>query len=249
MTVARLEIVARRHQRIAAAPFAEFSVIQVRAGCKRISNGHRQDEIHTGGYFAVAPGQLVHVENIPAMDEPYRATCLYIPHAWLDGMPTSPTTPAPWAVLPAERALSQAFAHVEQGLLEALHDTLLRHRVNELLAAIALAGFHPPLDPTLRLGERVRMLLNTQPSHDWRADDVAQQLAMSAATLRRRLADESTGFRDILEEVRLVHGLALVQGSSKPLQQVAAECGYDSPSRFSARFRERFGSLPSALRA
>nr|WP_233171603.1 helix-turn-helix transcriptional regulator [Dyella sp. ASV21] len=111
-----------------------------------------------------------------------------------------------------------------------------------------MAGFQPPLERPRRLGERIRLLLSAQPAHEWRAEDVASRLALSEATLRRRLAEETTGFRDILEEVRLVHGLALVQGTDKPLKQVAVECGYASPSRFTARFRERFGTLPSDLR-
>lgn len=248
MTIARLEIYARRRQRIAAAPFTEFSIFQVRAGSKRMGDGQRQDEIVAGGFAAVAPGQLLHVENLPPDDGAYRAVCLCIPQAMLEPIEPAPADAPPWASLPSSRALEQAFAHAEQGVTEHLPDNLLRHRVAELVSAVAMAGFRPPLECKRRLGERIRLLLNTQPAHEWRAQDVASQLALSAATLRRRLAEEATGFREILEEVRLVHGLALVQGTDKPLKQVAVECGYASPSRFTARFRERFGTLPSDLR-
>jgi AraC-like DNA-binding protein len=250
VTLARLEIFARRRQRIAAAPFAEFSIFQVRAGSKRLGDGQRQDEIIAGGFAAVAPGQLLHVENLPPDGGTYRAVCLCLPQAMLEHaspVPGDAATP-PWAPLPATRALEQAFAHAEQGVTEQLPDNLLRHRVAELVAAVAMAGFQPPLERPRRLGERIRLLLSAQPAHEWRAEDVASRLALSEATLRRRLAEETTGFRDILEEVRLVHGLALVQGTDKPLKQVAVECGYASPSRFTARFRERFGTLPSDLR-
>jgi len=40
-----------------------------------------------------------------------------------------------------------------------------------------------------------------------------------------------------------------VQAGRQPLKQVAMACGYQSPSRFAARFRQRFGTLPSELRA
>ncbi|WP_201312919.1 helix-turn-helix transcriptional regulator [Dyella sp. EPa41] len=247
MTVARLEIFARRRQRIAAAPFAEFSIFQVRAGRKRMGDGRRQDEIDTGGFAAVAPGQLLHVENLPPTNGPYRAVCLCLPMAMLEPGPSA-TDALPWAALPVTRELEQAFAHVEQGVSERLTESLLRHRVAELVAAVALAGYRPPLERGRRLGERIRLLLNTQPAREWRAEEVAGRLALSAATLRRRLSEEASSFRGILEEVRLTHGLALVQGSNKPLKQIAAECGYASPSRFTARFRERFGTLPSDLR-
>jgi AraC-like DNA-binding protein len=248
VTIARLEIFARRRQRIAAAPFAEFSIFQVRAGRKRVGDGQRHDEIPAGGFAAVAPGQLLHVENLPPHDGPYRAVCLCLPSAMLDPADAAPADALPWAALPSMPALEQAFAHVEQGVSEQLPESLLRHRVAELVAAVALAGFRPPMERSQRLGERIRMLLITQPARGWRAEEVAGRLALSAATLRRRLAGEATSFRAILEEVRLAHGLALIQGSYKPLKQVAAECGYASPSRFTARFRERFGTLPSDLR-
>lgn len=248
MAIARLEIFARRRQRIAAAPFSDFSIFQVRAGHKRLGDGRRQDDIPTGGFAAVAPGQLLHVENLPPDDGAYRAVCLCLPQAMLAPADMAPAAAAPWAALPSLRALEQAFAHVEQGVSERLPENLLRHRVAELVAAVALAGYRPPVQHDRGLGERVRLLLNTQPAREWRAEEVAGQLALSPATLRRRLAEEATGFRGILEEVRLTHGLALVQGSHKPLKQVAAECGYASPSRFAARFRARFGTLPSELR-
>lgn len=250
MPIARLDIVARRRQRIVAAPFAEFSVVRVQAGIKRIDDGTRRTEIPAGGYFAVAPGQLLQVENLPTADGPYVAVCLCVPHESLTGFTTATAQPSaqPWAVLPAQAALTQAFAHAEQGLADGLPDALLHHRVAELLTAVALAGFRPRLDHTLRTRERVRLLLNTRPAHTWRAEDVARHLTISSATLRRRLADEASSFRAVLEEVRLTHGLALVQGSTKPLKLIAADCGYVSPSRFAARFRERFGTTPSALR-
>jgi AraC-like DNA-binding protein len=248
VTVARLEIFARRRQRIAAAPFAEFSIFQVRAGRKRMGDGQRQDEVPTGGFAAVAPGQLLHVENLPPEDGAYRAVCLCLPQAMLDSADLAPVDAPPWSALPSTRALAQAFAHVEQGVSEQLPESLLHHRVAELVAAVALAGYRPPMQRERGLGERIRLLLNTRPAHEWRAEEVAAQLALSTATLRRRLAGEATSFRAILEEVRLTHGLALVQGSQKPLKQVAVECGYASPSRFTARFRQRFGTLPSELR-
>lgn len=249
MPIARIDIVARRRQRIAAAPFAEFAVIQIRAGRKRVDDGSRHALIAAGDYLVVAPGQLLHVENQPPADGPYRAVCLCIGDDLPTSLPTSAELPArAWASLPHSVAMNQAFAHAEQGLADGLPEALLRHRVAELATAVALAGFRPQFNRTRSTRERARILLADDPGREWRADDVAKRLAISTATLRRRLTDEGCGFRSLLQEVRLAHGLALVQGSNKPLQQVAEACGYASPSRFSARFRERFGATPSALR-
>jgi AraC-like DNA-binding protein len=244
--LARLDIYTRLRQRIASAPFAELTVVRIGSGSKRIDNGADSVEVATGQYLAVASGQLLNIENIPAPAGVYAASCLSI----LSDLPypRADLPPRRWARLSPNTALDQAFAHAEQGLRETLTPTLLRYRVGELLEALAFSGFMPVPREGEPTAERLRMLLATAPGDDWRAEDVAARLAMSAATLRRRLAAEHSGFRAVLEEVRLSHALALVQGSAQPLKWVALECGYQSASRFAERFRERFGCLPSELR-
>lgn len=249
MTVAHLSIHAYRHQRIAAAPFAEFVVARVKTGSKRIGDGQVHAEITAGNYLVVAPGTLLNVENLPPADGPYTSTCLCISHELLrQQLSTAEPSTKRWTTLAPGRALDQAYAHTEQGLRDGLPDTLLRHRVRELLEALALSGFAPAMQAELRVSERVRLLLAAAPSHDWRAEPIAQKLAMSVATLRRRLAAEQSSFRAILEEVRLTYALSLIQSTTQPLKSIAISSGYLSPSRFASRFRERFGTLPSALR-
>ena len=61
------------------------------------------------------------------------------------------------------------------------------------------------------------------------------------------------GYADHMASAEFAHALeralALVQTSSLPIGQVAEACGYASASRFSARFRTRFGCTPRSLRA
>lgn len=71
---------------------------------------------------------------------------------------------------------------------------------------------------------------------------------MSEATLRRRLAEDGRTFRDILAEQRMSTALSLLQTTTLPVSQVAEAVGYRSASRFAARFRTRFGVLPSDVR-
>jgi AraC-like DNA-binding protein len=250
MGIAHVELSSRRRQRIAAVPFAELLVAQVRSGSKRVGEGTLQVDIPAGSYLCVMPGSLLNIENLPATDAPYVASCLCIAPGWLQAEAAPAVSAARrWSRLDAMPVLDQAFAHAERGLREGLPEAVLYHRVRELLEALRLAGFVPALPATAGVAERVRLLLATAPARPWRAEDVAASLAMSAATLRRRLAAEGSGFREVLEEVRLAQALSLVQGGRQPLKQVAMACGYRSPSRFAARFRQRFGTLPSELRA
>ena len=54
---------------------------------------------------------------------------------------------------------------------------------------------------------------------------------------------EGRSFRQVLTQVRLGHALTLLQQGLTPLQTALA-CGYDSPGRFAARFKEEFGLTP-----
>ena len=83
---------------------------------------------------------------------------------------------------------------------------------------------------------------------NWQIADVAQRLGMSEATLRRRLAHEGTSFRKLLNSVKMMRALTLLQTSPLGVAQVAYAVGYESPARFAARFRAHFGCTPSDVR-
>ena len=128
---------------------------------------------------------------------------------------------------------------------------LIRHKQVELLLLLAQAG----LSGNILMGQhpswcqRVSKLLMLNPSHDWVLQDVCKELAVSEASLRRRLKEEQTGFREILEGTRLLCGLSLLLETMWPIGQVADAVGYQSQSRFGERFKRRFGMTPSELRA
>ena len=46
----------------------------------------------------------------------------------------------------------------------------------------------------------------------------------------------------------MMRALTLLQVSDWPVARIAEEVGYESASRFTARFRQRFGFLPTAVR-
>lgn len=101
--------------------------------------------------------------------------------------------------------------------------------------------------PEPGLGERIRDLVAAQPGRSWQSRDFEQHLGISGATLRRRLASERLGLRELIGDARLAQAMQLLYTTRLPLKTVAARVGYRSLSSFSRRFCERYGMDPSAI--
>jgi AraC-like DNA-binding protein len=78
------------------------------------------------------------------------------------------------------------------------------------------------------------------------ADAVAAALAVSERTLRRRLADEGTSFRALVEEVREALAEELLATGSLSVEQVARRLGYAETASFTHAFTRWKGVSPRA---
>ncbi|MBC9250928.1 hypothetical protein A9179_11625 [Pseudomonas alcaligenes] len=78
--------------------------------------------------------------------------------------------------------------------------------------------------------------------------EVAERLHVSPRTLRRRLADEGSGFSRLLEEARLQDALRLLEDVRFSVTDVASRLGYESSANFSRSFKQWAGRTPSRYR-
>ncbi len=158
--------------------------------------------------------------------------------------------PVAWcSQLPLDDDLAETLNHCLRGMDAArTSDRVLQHRLVELLLALADRGvvFARPSFQTA--GTLLRSMLSDAPGQPWTTARAGRELAMSEATLRRRLAAENLRFETLLLEVRMHHAMALLQTTGWSVPQVAEACGYQAHARFSSRFRERFGCSPSQVR-
>ena len=147
--------------------------------------------------------------------------------------------------------LADAFERARQALAPAaeLPDAIVRLRVLEVLHWLLEEGVAVPVPP-MRAGVslQVRTLVTERLDDDWSASRVANALAMSEPTLRRRLAGEGTSLTEVLVDARMATALTLLQATTRPVSEIAGSVGYESPSRFAVRFRQRFGFAPTAVR-
>ena len=224
-------------------------LIVVEQGEKHLAWPGGEALVREGEAVALAGGCHFDVTNRPATKGSYRARWF----AW------GPVLPAATPEAPPIRDL--LLIRPDAGFLEACRrahaaitdpgsvpDEVASHRMAELLIWLAHFGgmFVPVHSPSLV--RRVWRLFDTEPGRNWDTDAVSGALAMSEATLRRRLSGEGATLSGLLAEVRMTRAMQLLQSTGLPITQIALEVGYESASRFAMRFRSRFGFAPTAVR-
>ncbi|KAF1008268.1 MAG: Urease operon transcriptional activator [Luteibacter sp.] len=195
------------------------------------------------------------VINDPAGQSHYEAISLSLDDAIL----------AEFAKLPiaaqATPVTAASVVRVDHALMEAMRRTLpasdeqpvsellLRHRAMEVLILLAERGWCFLPGEALDWPERVRRLVAQRPDAAWSVAALATTFHLSESTLRRRLESSGITLAALVREVRLETALGMLQTTGLPVNEVAHRCGWDSHSRFSAVFQQRWGVAPSVVRA
>ncbi len=95
--------------------------------------------------------------------------------------------------------------------------------------------------------ERVRRLLDT-PRSLISIEDTALKLHMSVSTLKRRLAEADTSFRDLRESVLKDRAMLLLTDASLSLDSISSALGYSDLANFSHAFKRWTGMAPGVFR-
>lgn len=229
------------------------TLILVETGYKTLHGVAGRFRVGAGEAVALSGGQAFDVANHPGDDACYQARWLAFERGLLTGAAqvlAAADRPAR-SVVTLGRAVPQfaeSLAALGRTLGDAaLPDAVVAHRALEMLVWIEAAGTRLVLADE-RFAPRVRRLLARDPAADWRGPQVAAELALSEAGLRRRLAAEGTSLTEILVDLRMSAALTLLQSTALQVTRIAAEVGYQSPSQFAQRFRRRFGFSPTAIR-
>lgn len=123
-------------------------------------------------------------------------------------------------------------------------------RRSEILQYLDFLGYHQirAMAGSISLSQKVHELVRVNLAEDLSSSELCARLAMSESTLRRKLQAEGTSVQDIKDQAKLGYGLHLLQTGLDSIGIIAERCGYQSQSRFSERFKQRFGLTPSELR-
>lgn len=147
--------------------------------------------------------------------------------------------------------LADAFDRAGQALAsrDEIPDSVARQRVLEVVHWLLEDGIYlrgSPADTSVSY--KIRALISGNLDDAWTADRVAAELALSEATLRRRLVAEGVSLTELLVDTRMSTALTLLQATTQPVSEIALSVGYESASRFAIRFKKRFGFSPTAVR-
>jgi AraC-like DNA-binding protein len=227
------------------------SLILVEEGRKRIRWSGGECVAQAGEAISLQAGEAVDFANTPGRKGTYRALWIcWDPELVANADIGRRMSPHAAVHAGMDDAFRASFYRAFEGMNDAvaLPVSVATHRLKELLLWLAERDFSflPPGPPTI--GQKVRRLLSADPSADWSMEQAAHATATSVPTLRRKLAAEGMAFRDLMHDVRMSHALMLLENTDEPVNQVALATGYASPSRFAARFRARFGYLPTDIR-
>lgn len=124
-------------------------------------------------------------------------------------------------------------------------------QASELTSALAVAQCRDLLNrrrARTGLAGQVREALFARLADPLSADEVAASLHVSGRTLQRRLAEEGTSFRELLNEVRERSAEELLVADGLPVADVARRLGYVEISSFSQAFRRWKGVGPRQFR-
>ncbi len=237
----------------------EPALIVVLDGIKEVHIAGDMFEFHPGEPFVLTAGQSFDIVNRP--DETsgrYRAVFITLPRDLVRRVaqahprrtkatvasPRKPHDPGIDLTAQTVDTISHAATALNRTDLDA---SLAEHRVMEILLLIGHVPAIARSDAAVTVAERARHHIALAPMDPWRSQDIARLLGVSAATLRRRLAEEGTSLRLILAAERMRRARAMIEDGERNIAAIAAACGYSSRSHFAASFRSAHGTTPHSL--
>ncbi len=229
------------------------SLILLRRGRKTVKISGKKIVLSPGDAVAVAPGVSCDVQNETDRGQ-FESTWIVCENSVLTKLerafPNHKKLKDAAALQGLGNEFVQSFERAAQAIAtpSRIPDVVAEHRLLELLAWLAHSGLIFTPETASDLHRKVRLMIGAAPEKPWISKDLAQSLSLSEATFRRRLADQGQSFSDILIDVRMMTALTLLQVTDRPISEIAYQVGYESASRFSVRFKRRFGFSPTSVR-
>ncbi len=236
-----------KEQKLLNVPIAKPLLIVVLSGDKEL--GQDSELIcHSGDFIFLSDSPSINMRNIPK-DKEYFALLIEFDYQDFNDLQINTSYKKDYYVgktTPALEKCLQQFVEISQWAPEQVWS--LRKR--EIITLLCHMG-HSEILSLLnnpKIKDRLHEMFLEQGFHELNIEVICEELAMSESTLRRKLKLEGTSVQEIKDQARLGLGLHLLQTTRHSIGLIADKCGYQSQSRFTDRFKGRFGLTPSELR-
>ena len=93
------------------------------------------------------------------------------------------------------------------------------------------------------------MALRRKPGKFPQLEEIADKLAMSPRTLRRKLGAQDVRFQDLLDAERRKVAEDYLTNSTLTIQQIAEQCDFSDAQNFSQAFKRWSGMSPTEFRS
>ncbi|TCR93319.1 helix-turn-helix transcriptional regulator [Rhizobium sp. BK376] len=231
--------VTHERERIAGCAFSRVSIVVIVEGAKEVISMGRHLRFAAGTVLVLPGGWRGDVVNDPdPKSGAYRAIFIDFPDDIVRRAARAlPVVKAePHFSLPLDPVLAAAIHHAGEGIASGdLPVSLVNHRIMEVLIVLGMRGALPVKPETM--ADRVRALIRWQPDRAWTAELIASELGTSNATLRRRLADEGTGLREVIAIERIAAAQTMLAEDGLSLNEAALATGYRSTRLLADRLR------------
>jgi AraC-like DNA-binding protein len=230
------------------------ALILLRHGKKTLQSGQRRWSLEGGDAVVLAGGQSFDVFNQLSAQGVFEARWLLWDKALIEDFAQDRREARPLRQAAVFRDLGPEFQDSVERAIAAISNApqvpaeIARHRMAEILVWLSLHNVALAAPQNVTMAARLRSLFAGSLSEPWTTSSVAARLAMSEATLRRRLSAEGVTFGAVLTDARMSFAMTLLQSTDHAVTRIASNVGYESASRFSLRFRARFGFAPTAVR-
>jgi|TARA_B110000967_G_scaffold192417_1_gene219039 AraC-like DNA-binding protein len=236
-----------KEQKLLSVPIAKPLLIVVLSGDKVLGT-HDKVACHSGDFIFLSDSPAIDMRNIPKNQE-YFALLVEFDHQDFRGLPVNLASKTNYFVGKTIPLLEKCLQQFVESSLWA-PQALLSSRKREIIELLVHMGHDEVLSllgsPSLK--SRLHELFIAHGFRELTVQDICEHLAMSESSLRRKLKLEGSSVQEIKDQARLGLGFHLLQTTRQSIGLISDICGYQSQSRFSARFKRRFGLTPSELR-
>jgi AraC-like DNA-binding protein len=236
-----------REQNLLNVPIAKPLLIIVLNGDKELGKNN-QLVCQAGDFIFLSSSPAINMRNIPKNKE-YFALLIEFDYQDFDGIQISASNNQDYCIGKVTPTLEECLKQFVESSLWAPAQlwTLRKREIIELLCHMGNKEILSMVDNP-EIGHRLNEMFSAHDFQPLSIERICDQLAMSESTLRRKLKAEGTSLQEIKDQSRLGLGLHLLQTTHHSIALVAEKCGYQSQSRFTDRFKGRFGLTPSELR-